>query len=370
MHRADHEDAEIVAYNRAMLPAYYGLLRFCCQQSRALTRQLAAHQNLQWAFKNITPHPTQYAMAVDELFRLMTLFATRHPDATEAEQREVSTFRRTTMSAYLSGLDARVSWGTLISALRILVDNDEDRLFVVFNGGIAMCFEALHTLHSMYHEATACHVSGDLQELLTELVLLCCILRTNGRDQKKRPPAGAIKGLSEAVRRMATLLNTYNPPEMRILALDVLNELVRNSNLEVTAILAPLFTHCHVQAHNAPSSIGPLGPYFPRRGTKAHWPTVSKSNPRPPRPMVQISIPQYQIIQKGTDRDFDAGLEAFFRPYHDFLDVMFRMAVNTNQLNESLVNLSCLAGIEAAALHFNLFPKFWVGIYNNKSTNK
>lgn len=368
---ADHDDSEIVAYNRAMLPAYYGLLRLCCQQSRSLTRQLAAHQNLQWAFKNITPHPTQYAMAVDELFRLMTLFAARHPDATEAEQREISSFRRTTLTAYLSGLDARVSWGTLIAALRILVDNNEDRLFVVFNNGIAMCFDSLHTLHSMYHEATACHVSGDLQELLTEMVLLVSALRINSREQKKRPPLGALKGLSEAIRRLATLLNTYNPPEMRILALDVLKELVRNSNIEVINTLAPLFTHCHIQAKNAPNSIGPLGPYFPRRGTKQTWPTsASKSNPRPPRPMVQMSVPPAQIIQKGIDKDFDAGLEAFYRPYHDFLDVLLRMAVNTNQLNESLVNLSCLAGIEAAPLHFNLFPKFWVGIYNNKSTNK
>lgn len=354
-----------------MLPAYYGLLRLCCQQSRSLTRQLAAHQNLQWAFKNITPHPTQYAMAVDELFRLMTLFAARHPDATEAEQREISSFRRTTLTAYLSGLDARVSWGTLIAALRILVDNNDDRLFVVFNNGIAMCFDSLHTLHSMYHEATACHVSGDLQELLTEMVLLVSALRINSREQKKRHPPGALKGLSEAIRRLATLLNTYNPPEMRILALDVLKELVRNSNIEVISTLAPLFTHCHMQAINSPNSIGPLGPYFPRRGSKPPWPSsASKNNPRPPRPMVQMSVPQSQIIQKGIDKDFDAGLEAFYRPYHDFLDVLLRMAVNTNQLNESLVNLSCLAGIEAAPLHFNLFPKFWVGIYNNKNTNK
>lgn len=57
---ADHDDQEIVMYNRAMLPAYYGLLRMMCQQSRVFTRNLSLHQNLQWAFKNITPHPTQY----------------------------------------------------------------------------------------------------------------------------------------------------------------------------------------------------------------------------------------------------------------------------------------------------------------------
>lgn len=60
-YRADHEDQDVVLFNRVMLPAYYGLLRLCCQQSRTFTRQLAAHQNIQWAFKNITPHPTQYS---------------------------------------------------------------------------------------------------------------------------------------------------------------------------------------------------------------------------------------------------------------------------------------------------------------------
>lgn len=374
---ADHDDSEIVAYNRAMLPAYYGLLRLCCQQSRTLTRQLAAHQNLQWAFKNITPHPTQYPGAADELFKLMTLFSIRHQDATEQEQQEVSTFRRTTLSAYLTGLDARVSWGTLINALRILVDNDEDRLLVIYNGGIEMCFEALHTLHSMHHEATACHVSGDLQELLTELVLLVTTLRISTRldspPKKRQQPLGQhslVKGLPEAVKRLATFLNTYNPPEICRLSIDVLRELVRNPNLDITSILAPIFTNCHLSAQNAPNSIGPLGPYFPRRGTKAPWPALSKNAPRPPRPMVQMSIPHNEIIQRGVDKDYDVRLANFYRPYHDFLDVMMRMAVNTNQLNESLVKLSCLAAIEAAPLQFNLFPKFWVGIYNNKSTNK
>ncbi|XP_059621857.1 ubiquitin carboxyl-terminal hydrolase puf [Phlebotomus argentipes] len=369
---ADHDESEIVAYNRAMLPAYYGLLRMFCQQSRTLTRQLAAHQNLQWAFKNITPHPTQYAMAVEELFRLMTLFAQRHPDASESDQREISNFRRTTLTAYLTGLDARVSWGTLIAALRILVDNDEDRLFVVLHGGIAMAFEALHTLHSMYHEATACHVSGDLQELLAELVLLVSTLRlTNRNDPKKRLQPGVLKGLQEGVRRLATLLNTFNPPEMRNLAMEVLKELVKNSTVEVINILVPLLTHCHTASQNSTHPLSQLGYYFPRRGsTKSSWQSISKSAPRPPRPMVQMSVPQTQLVQKGTDKEFDAALEAFYKPYHDFLDVMFRMAVNTNQMNESIVNLSCLAGTEGTALHFNFFPKFWVGVYNNKQTNK
>ena len=58
--RADHDDQDVVLFNRCMLPAYYGILRMCCQQSRSFTRQLSMHQNIQWAFKNITPYPAQY----------------------------------------------------------------------------------------------------------------------------------------------------------------------------------------------------------------------------------------------------------------------------------------------------------------------
>ena len=124
---ADHEDADVVNFNRVMLPTYYGLLRMCCQQSRAFTRQLAQHQNLQWAFKNITPYTTQYTLACEELFKLMALFVQKVPSLPDAEQpqeeseaanaerdSEVCTFRHQTLQLYLTILDGRTSWNTLI----------------------------------------------------------------------------------------------------------------------------------------------------------------------------------------------------------------------------------------------------------------
>ncbi|XP_034127627.1 ubiquitin carboxyl-terminal hydrolase puf isoform X1 [Drosophila guanche] len=440
---ADHDDAEIVTYNRSMLPAYYGLLRLCCEQSRALTRQLAQHQNLQWAFKNITPHPTQYAAAVDELFKLMALFATRHPDAGEQEKLDVIQFRRTIIMSYMSSLDARVSWSTLISALKILVDNEDDRMLVIFNGGIEMCFEALHTLHSMHHEATACHVAGDLFDLLGEMLLLLATLRTrtDSPAQKKQQQqqqqleqqlqlqqqqllqkqqqqtqstqspqtpqqkekqlqqqmqqhlqlqqlqqmqfqqqhflrqqhqhSALAKALPDAVKRLATLLNTFNSPEISRMALEVLKELVRNTSLEATNILAPILINCHLSVANAPNAIGPLGPFFPRRGAKhTPWPLGAKNSPRPPRPMVQMCIALSELNSRGLDAEYDAHVEGFYRPYHDFIDVMMRMCVNTGSLNDTLVKLHCLVAIESTPLHFNYFPKFWVGIHNNALTHK
>ena len=67
---ADHDDQEVVLFNRGMLPAYYGILRMCCEQSPCFTRQLASHQNIQWAFKNLTPHASQYPGVGDVTVRV------------------------------------------------------------------------------------------------------------------------------------------------------------------------------------------------------------------------------------------------------------------------------------------------------------
>lgn len=233
-----------------------------------------------------------------------------------------------------------------------------------------MIFEALQTLHAMYHEATACHVSGDLQELLAELLLLARTLGLLERaDDKKRMMAGVFKGVPEGCRRLVTLLNTYNPPEMRNLTMDVLKELVRYQTAEVINSLVPILLHCHATAQSSNHFGSQLGVYFPRTSAKNIW-AQTKSTPRPPRPMVQMAVPPALIMRRGQRKEYYAALDDFYKPYHDFLDIMFRMAVNTNQLFGEVVKLSCLSGIEGAMLHFNFFPKFWVGIYNNKQTNK
>jgi ubiquitin carboxyl-terminal hydrolase 34 len=113
---ADHDDTDVVNFNRVMLPAYYGLLRMCCLQCKNFTRVLARHQNIQWAFKNITPLTTQYTLACDELFKLMALFAAKPEEGEDTEQQlgEVRQFRQQTLQLYLSFLDGKSSWSTLI----------------------------------------------------------------------------------------------------------------------------------------------------------------------------------------------------------------------------------------------------------------
>lgn len=72
----------------------------------------------------------------------------------------------------------------------------------------------------MYHEATACHVGGDLMELLGIVhdTLRAVRLVKESKDVALNMSLG-IKDLPEALRRLATLLNTYNPAELRQIAI-------------------------------------------------------------------------------------------------------------------------------------------------------
>ncbi|KAK0163763.1 hypothetical protein PV328_002459 [Microctonus aethiopoides] len=355
---ADHDDQDVVLFNRVMLPAYYGLLRLCCQQSRAFTRQLAAHQNIQWAFKNITPHPTQYSTAVDELFKLMQLLVTRHSDQTEQEEAEISSFRRGTLSSYLQGLDGRSCWATLISAFRILIESDDDRLYVVYNGGLGMALEAFHMLHIMYHEATACHVAGDLAELIAIIVELVRCVRTARDGPDARNILANCKEWPDILRKLATLLNTYNPSEMRNLAIDLLKELVMLVPAEAISILAPLLSHCHAALQGSHAAVPP-GPYLPRRSTPS-----GKMAARPARPMVQMAVPHSQLdAAKGVDPDYDSALLEFYLPYHELIDVMCRLAINNDCMTDTLVNLSAILGFEGVPLHLALFPRLWLDVH-------
>lgn len=67
----------------------------------------------------------------------------------------------------------------------------------------------------MHHEATACHVSGDLLELLSILLDLMKCLRMYRENKDVRGVLLGTKEWVEILRKLATLLNTYNSSEMR-----------------------------------------------------------------------------------------------------------------------------------------------------------
>ncbi|XP_059086581.1 ubiquitin carboxyl-terminal hydrolase puf-like [Tigriopus californicus] len=365
---ADHDDQEVVTYNRVMLPAYYGLLRLCCQQSKDFTRQLAQHQNIQWAFKNITPYTTQYNMACEELFKLMKLFVQKREDMSEEEESEIRTFRHQTIQTYLSILDARTSWSTLINVLKILVDTNEDRIFVVYNNGMALIFDAINMLHMMFHEATACHVTGEIIDLLSIFNELLGAVRASKGNSEVTQILSRWKDMSDMTSRILTLCNTFTPPEMRDTCLAVIKEMLMLWPQEMLNILVPLLHRSHSNASD--SEPRDLGPYFPRKGVHA-LPALNLKAVRPPRPMIQMMVPASQLdANHDQDPDYDRALNRYYLNYHSLIDLMVRLAVNEDNLTKMLVDLSAMVGLDGVPLHYQLFPKLWLDIFNTEQIDR
>jgi len=193
----------------------------------------------------------------------------------------------------------------------------------------------------MHHEATACHVTGEIVELLS---ILADILRS---FKPKNTAAGlqvfpandiqinriiaASKEWPEVLRKLATFLNTYNSgdlrnaaigirhkiisvcificdhsysftfPWCRLTILEALTEFLYIMPVDTLRTLVPPMVHCHSAYQDIQNSgMGPaLGPYFPKRSP--HCGITIKSTVRPPRPMLQMAIPH---ISRETSRIF------------------------------------------------------------------
>lgn len=85
----------------------------------------------------------------------------------------------------------------------------------------------------MYHEATACHVTGDLIDMLSLILDITKCLQKNHEQKKlseKETPRTVIltyKEWPDLLRKLVTLLNTYNPKEMR-------QSVLGNYNLQIS----------------------------------------------------------------------------------------------------------------------------------------
>jgi ubiquitin carboxyl-terminal hydrolase 34 len=74
----------------------------------------------------------------------MQLFVMKYPDSNEQELQDITAFRRNTIQLYLQTIEGRNNWSTLVAALRILLDNDEDRLFLAYQAGLGNLLEVTH----------------------------------------------------------------------------------------------------------------------------------------------------------------------------------------------------------------------------------
>uniref|UniRef100_H2ZRV6 Ubiquitin specific peptidase 34 n=1 Tax=Latimeria chalumnae TaxID=7897 RepID=H2ZRV6_LATCH len=183
----------------------------------------------------------------------------------------------------------------------------------------------------MYHEATACHVTGDLVELLS--IFLSVLKSTRPYLQRKDVKQALIQWQEriEFAHKLLTLLNSYSPPELRNACIDVLKELVLLSPHDFLHTLVPFLQHNHCTYHHS---------NIPR-----------KNNIRPPRPELNMCL-----------------LPTMVEVSKQFIHLLCRVAINCEKFTETLVKLSVLIAYEGLPVHLALFPKLWTELCQSQST--
>ena len=250
--------------------------------------------------------------------------------------------------------------------LKILIDSNEDRLFVVYNNGFSIIFDAFSMLHIMYHEATACHVTGEIVDLISIFADLVKAVRLQRSNSEITAILSRWKDMADMTNRLLTLCNSFTPPEVKEVCIAAVREMLMLWPQEMTSILTPALHRSHSNTGDS-DTIG-LGPYFPRRSVVIGpqlSATANLKTVRPPRPFLQMSVPSSQLeAQHGHDPDYDKALHRYFHSYHLMIDLMVRLAVNDGNLSKMLVDLSAMIGLEGVPIHLQLFPKLWTDIYH------
>lgn len=77
-----------------------------------------------------------------------------------------------------------------------------------------------------------------------------------------------------------------------------------------------------------------------------------------------LDVARYLVfyVLQGIDPEYDEALDKFYTPYHEFIDMLCRLAVNSETLSEVMVTLSAMVGFEAVPLHSTYFPKLWLDV--------
>nr|XP_027200113.1 ubiquitin carboxyl-terminal hydrolase 34-like [Dermatophagoides pteronyssinus] len=367
---ADHDDQEVVMFNKNMLPYYYGLLRVCCEYSRSFTRYLALQQNIQWAFKNITPYSNHYSLAINELFKLIRLFTTVYSDSNEQEINEAINFKQMTLKLYLHTLDPDVHWNTIIAVLNILIETNDDLLFIIRNNGLCTLFQSFSSLHVMFHQATACHITAELIDLLK---IISSLLSTFEREfDSLQDYKTNLKAFLD-IKKFIFLLNTYTPSNLRQALFEVLFKLIKVFPYDYLVCIVKflLFQHNIFVEQNFPFI---SGPYFPKRGQKSFQ---TKSSLRPARPTFQMCFNITNIDNhhhnhnNDIDRDFDYDrmVFEFYRPYYTFIDDVCRFAMKKDLIFEELVDLTVKLALESLYFRNKCFIILWLDSCENQNND-
>ena len=92
--------------------------------------------------------------------------------------------------------------------------------------GLSTVYDSFNILHMMHHEATACHVTQDLRELLVIFADLVRTVRSTSRSQELRAMLSRWKDMAEMTSRILSLCNSFSSHELREACLGAVKEML------------------------------------------------------------------------------------------------------------------------------------------------
>ncbi|CAF1004126.1 unnamed protein product, partial [Didymodactylos carnosus] len=390
----DHEDQELVVYNRLFLYIYYSLLREFCQTSREYTKYLAQHKNLMWALRNVLPNVHLYQNACEELVNIVKLICKNQSQIKldssltvntlqsidNVDERVVFEFKKELYQLLFRQFEVRICWSTILDLLKDIcleTTSHEEYYQIIIRRGLSTLSSIFSILYQYYHEQCSPltqHLSFQT-DLIQLLILFCHLLDTCKYYTDQKQQTTYIRSLKEALEqwkekmdlltKLLQLLNSFNTTDLRQKAFDVIKKLIVTLNIQDLTMICT-----HIKVIHEQSSIQhqqQLGPYFPRRNIKQQ--TLPQQR--------QIFRPHFGIYfktqlletSKGRDLDFDRSVHSYYSPYHNLIDNIARLAYNQDALNGSIMNLLTLVACEGAYMHFTFFPILFLEIYESTKTS-
>ncbi|CAF0722648.1 unnamed protein product [Brachionus calyciflorus] len=395
----DHEDGELISYNRQCLHPYYASLRLLCQHSLVYLKQMCQHSNFQWAFKHILPYSIQYPLACQELLKLVDLFT-----------QESSQLKENLITQFLMSpsIDPKQCWQSIISLIKIILKTNDDATLVLTRRGLTVLSICFFQVTLIYNNTQDLQIN-DLNDCVDILTHLCDTIKIH--NVKKTEGIGQIinnwKEKFDLIKRLIILLNYSTPLVTRNKAIELLKlilditpiELSANtvgilrqsfSNLNLTqtcqsfqkgSILSPKPTvtpisQCNLTNQTIIQAVNSMGPNFPVPKKPNLNTKKLKSNFNMYLPLNLMNHAHFDgaifmpsKIHLNSFNDYEKILNDTYMPFYNFVNFLCKklndkMDTCNLQTCKNLIDLILI--VESQIVFFNLDSNLITDYLNSK----
>ena len=264
----DHEDQELILYNRLFLFIYYNILKQFSQISWNYAKELALHKNMSWALRNVLPHVHLYPDACEQLVSICKrILHVNNDEYSSDDQQILQDFKKELYAIIYRFNDIRSAWTIVLDLTRELCDlqsSHDERLQIINRRGLPILTTIFFLLFQYYHEQTCTH-QNDFIYLLTLLgnLLDTIDVQMNKNQNNVTTTMKTIVGTQwkekmELISKLLLLLNSFNTNEIRQRACDLLKKIIVQLSIQDLTNVAQHVktTHEHAAAQSHPQ----LGP--------------------------------------------------------------------------------------------------------------